>query len=980
MSKITKSSLLRTLLTIGLVISILPTAAAEAAGAIYRVKENGSTSGSCGESWGNSCSLQYALNLAQAGDQVWVARGTYKPTASADRTVSFNLKSGVAVYGGFAGTETLLSQRDPVANFSVLSGDIGTPGVPTDNSYHVVYVLKTDQTGLLDGFTVTDGYANGEIALNNGAGLYSYLSSAVIRNVIFQNNTTAGKGGGVYSYESSGIYTNITFKNNSAGVVGGGMFNSISNSTLTDVTFTGNTAGLHGGGMYIITSAPIITNATFTGNSAVEHGGAILHTDAANSVITNSSFINNKAGRFGGAIANFSSNPSFTNVTLNGNNGPAGGAMYNQFSAPTLSDVVFQNNTAEKYGGGIYNEDSDPILINVTFSGNYSDKGGGLFYYLGSSQLTNVTFSGNTAVYSAGGLYSYECDLILTNVLFNDNSTQTRGGGMILNYGTASMTDITFTNNSAPSYGGGLDVSGADPVIDRIIFSGNSSNRGGGMYIYHSDPMISNALFTGNSAGEHGGGFYTYSSSPVVTGTTFYKNQAGAYGGGMYNVIGHPVLTNVTFTGNAADEFGGGMFKSGGALTLNNSTFAYNTAGSLGGGLTIGDSDAIVKNSLFWANSAGSAGSQINSFDSGVPVIRNSLIENGCPAKGTCSDILTGDPTLGTLGDHGGFTPTIPLLPGSAAIDSGNSATCAPTDQRGISRPQGIRCDIGAYEADEIGLIKTSPANQAVLVEDTLTLRWTPSNGLGSYEVCADTTDNGSCDTGWLAAGSTTNHSLTASTLTPGSTYYWQVRALGGADWYYADNGIWWSFTLNEISPRIDQKLTTSKVSFDWSDIPGAVAYKIQLSSKPDFSTVLFNIKSPTSTYTYATALKYNTAYYWRVRPIFSNSKGSWSSAYRFYSMNALSSPVLTSPGHKDNIASQFTLFWQGVENGAAYKVVIATDASFSNKVGFEKTAELSANFTLPAGKYFWRVRAFDASGIKSAWSETRKFFVEATP
>ena len=95
--------------------------------------------------------------------------------------------------------------------------------------------------------------------------------------------------------------------------------------------------------------------------------------------------------------------------------------------------------------------------------------------------------------------------------------------------------------------------------------------------------------------------------------------------------------------------------------------------------------------------------------------------------------------------------------------------------------------------------------------------------------------------------------------------------------------------------------------------------------------------------------------------------------------MNALSSPVLTSPGHKDNIASQFTLFWQGVENGAAYKVVVATDASFSNKVGFEKTANLSANFTLPAGKYFWHVRAFDATGARGPWSETRKFFVEAT-
>ena len=1008
MSKITKSSLLRTLLTIGLVISILPTAAAEAAGAIYRVKENGSTSGTCGNTWDSSCSLQYALNLAQAGDQVWVARGTYKPTASADRAVSFNLKSGVAVYGGFAGTETLLSQRDPVANVSVLSGDIGTPGVPTDNSYHVINAAGIGNNTILDGFKISNGNANGASPHDMGGGIYCYSCTAAFSNLIFRNNSSSYQGGAIFIKASTITLDNVTFAANSSGKFGGALLNHTSNLTLSNATFTDNTAGERGGGLYNYGSTATLTNVSFSGNNAALLGGG-MNNSSSNVQLTGGAFTNNAAGTSGGGIYFAAGNLTLANVTFTGNSAKGGGGLlsssnsvtsitnalfednyaqergggvYFYDSAGTITNVTFKNNVAEQHGGAMFNSASDPVVSDSTFTGNSSQLyGGAIDNNTSSPTLTNVQITGNSAI-RGGGIYNWEYSSgTLTNVTIKENSATHRGGGMyVVDYCDLTFTDVVFERNTSVGEGGGIFVSNSHPVLTRVRFTGNSSaNFGGGMYNSYTHATLNDVIFDGNSA-ISGGGLNNNNSDPALTNNTFTDNSASERGGGLYNYSSDPVLVNVTFKGNTAGTYGGGISNSGGTLQMNHSTLADNSAGIFGGGMWLDETNININNSIFWENFAATSGPQIYSNHSGMPIVDTSIIQNDCPSGAVCTNILTGDPTLGTLGDHGGFTPTIPLLPGSAAIDSGNSATCAPTDQRGISRPQGIRCDIGAYEADEIGLIKTSPANQAVLVEDTLTLRWTPSNGLGSYEVCADTTDNGSCDTGWLAAGSTTNHSLTASTLTPGSTYYWQVRALGGADWYYADNGIWWSFTLNEISPRIDQKLTTSKVSFDWSDIPGAVAYKIQLSSKPDFSTVLFNIKSPTSTYTYATALKYNTAYYWRVRPIFSNSKGSWSSAYRFYSMNALSAPALDSPRHKDYVTSQFTLFWQGVENGAAYKVVIATDASFSNKVGFEKTAELSANFTLPAGKYFWRVRAFDASGIKSAWSETRKFFVEATP
>src|SRR5258706_9775856 len=151
--------------------------------------------------------LQSALASAVSGDEIWVAAGMYKPTAGIDRTATFTLKNGVVIYGGFAGTETLLTQRNPAGNATILSGDIGTLNNASDNSYHVITGSSTDSTAILDGFTITAGNANGGNGTadpeNNGAGIYNNFGSPTLINITISGNTASQSRGGIYNYHSS---------------------------------------------------------------------------------------------------------------------------------------------------------------------------------------------------------------------------------------------------------------------------------------------------------------------------------------------------------------------------------------------------------------------------------------------------------------------------------------------------------------------------------------------------------------------------------------------------------------------------------------------------------------------------------------------------------------------------------------------------------------------------------------------------------
>ncbi len=156
-----------------------------------------------GTSWANaSANLQAMINASGSGDEVWVAAGTYKPTSGTDRNISFVMKNGVGIYGGFNSTETQLSQRNWRTNVTTLSGDINQPGSSGDNSYHVI---NNDNNNLnisavLDGFTITAGNANGADFASYGGAILNANASPKISNCIFTNNHSEVYGGAILNF------------------------------------------------------------------------------------------------------------------------------------------------------------------------------------------------------------------------------------------------------------------------------------------------------------------------------------------------------------------------------------------------------------------------------------------------------------------------------------------------------------------------------------------------------------------------------------------------------------------------------------------------------------------------------------------------------------------------------------------------------------------------------------------------------------
>lgn len=456
---------------------------------VLRVSPNGTVEGS-GANWANAVqSLQHALLLAKLPcgvHSIWVERGTYLPGTS--RHSSFLLAREVSVYGGFAGTERSLEERDVAANPTVLSGDLNGDDQPNfgsrgDNAYHVVRAQNIGCCCTLDGFTIRGGQADAPDGLDRrGGGVHAQQSAITIRNCRFTDNLSRWEGGGFLSLSSTALLENCVFDGNRSGAPG---------------------ASGYGAGASFLDSIATVRASAFSANLSTYGGGAVGGGGSTSLSIENCLFEDNVA-------------------SLSGNGG-AGGAIYTACPT-TCAGSEFIDNRAWQ-GGAIYTA-AVLTLSNCLFTGNAADLGdagwaqagfGGAVATaktpLASVAIDECAFLSNSAKSSGGALW-IEGTAGLNTVVgcsFQGNSTTTcagdapwslPGGGAVRATSSTLLERCDFVENHSPISGGA--VSG--PVAIRTCrFEGNHLvNLCGlqdGNQVLLVGGELSNSLLIGGSGG-----------------------------------------------------------------------------------------------------------------------------------------------------------------------------------------------------------------------------------------------------------------------------------------------------------------------------------------------------------------------------------------------------------------------------------------------------------------------------------------------
>ena len=639
--------------------------------------------------------LVVAKTLASV-KQIWVAAGTYYPLYSpadnnfgddAGRDNAFLLVKDKKIYGGFAGTETNTKQRDTInsSNKTILSGDIGVVGVKTDNAYHVVLSSGDVGTAIFNGFTVTDGNADGPVDITVNSNLVSQRA-----------------GGGIHHVASSPILTNIVVNGNSANNVGGGIYNgSLSSPVLTNVAISGNLAVVNGGGVANSASSPKLTNVIIRNNSVSNNGAGMFNIDSSSPILTNVAIIGNKAVSGGGAIYNANtSSPVLTNVTLSGNSAFVGGALYNtNASSPKLynsivygnssgvgnssSTPVFYNSIIQGSGGstswlstvgtnGGNNLDVDPVFVSAPShttapfaSGDYNLQGAspaidaGNNSYFTALAATTTDLLGRTRVYDYAnngmidmGAYEYQSHFRTNadNVLFVKKGATGNGSSW-----TNAVGELADALKGAKTLVGIKQIWVAEGTY-HPMYSPADNNFGNNADRENAFLLVKDVKIYGGFAGTE----TTTMQRDTVNKTheTILSGDIGAIGNTNDNVyhvvvsagdVGVAMLNGFTVTGGStggsntatinSNTFyrvnGGGIYNVGSSPALTNLVVSGNSAnnGGSGGGIYNNTSSPIVTNVIITGNTAANEGGGMYNFSALSPVFINVTITGNAAAN-----------------------------------------------------------------------------------------------------------------------------------------------------------------------------------------------------------------------------------------------------------------------------------------------------------------------------------------------------------
>ncbi|EKD42821.1 MAG: hypothetical protein ACD_73C00005G0001, partial [uncultured bacterium] len=427
-----------------------------------------------------------------------------------------------------------------------------------------------------------------------------------------------------------------------------------------------------------------------------------------------------------------------------------GGGIQNNYSALFMRNCTVAENWAVSGEGGGLDNHYTTLINNCLFYKNQAEDNHDLDDY---DFVDSHTQKSRHRINPCGGAIYTDEQLTIVNSFVTLNFSEENGGG-ICNDDSLTVVKTTINNNVAgfdeacekekcheydDGAGGGI-YSDSELNVGLSLIDDNSANKGpgGGIYIDGSGIIDKSTISNNTAVQNDGGGIYSEGDPVVITESTIADNQAlgshpcpeGDYlalklsqygqdvdsrGGGIW--VDEPMdISNSTIVGNEADGDGGGIYNEA-DLQLNNDTIASNTSDANQGGETGGDGGGIANfndvafvNTIIGNNVDASPGAEAPDCFSEFTLAGNSMNSGGanlimnplnCEVTGDAANVVNVDPLLDPLllQDNGGPTQTVALVNGSPAIDTGDDKSCLPTDQRGVLRPVGPHCDLGAYEA-----------------------------------------------------------------------------------------------------------------------------------------------------------------------------------------------------------------------------------------------------------------------------------------
>ncbi|MEZ0299015.1 MAG: choice-of-anchor Q domain-containing protein, partial [Candidatus Methylacidiphilales bacterium] len=646
-------------------------------------------------------SLRLGLAINAAGlDEGQIINFNILPTDAGYNTI--NGKWTIEAAAGTTGF--VIANGVTITGSSTASG----PSIILDGNQlgATLFVNAAGRTVTLDMLGITNGAGRKPGASVNtfGGGININAGTVNLNNSFVYDNRAVFQGGGIYTQTGTTLnLSNTVVDRNSAGQDGGGIFNAgtlrVSGSTIShNSVSTGDGGGIfsNGTGLTINTGSVISYNTALGSGS---DGGGIATTSTTS--IDASTITGNSASRTGGIVKYGGSGMlTITGSRITSNTGTVsrGGVYVSPGSSLLLTNTTIASNGGNGGGGVIGASGSTITLSNSTIAANVSDAGGGLNIG-GTATINNSTrIVANTATTSGGGIIAAGSVNITNGVVVGNSVISGNGGGIYVDaIGSVSLTTSEVVGNSATGVG-----------------------SGGGMYVT-GGLSITRSTVRNNFAGQHGGGlqFANSVASGTITRSTFSDNFATRVGGAVYLSAGTLNVDNSTFAGNRADEHGGAWYINPlSAANITSATISSNTS-ALGTGGVVSFGLLTVTNTII----AGNSGPQGDLYqptgtytDGGYNIFGVGIGVTLLPT----STAGIANPMLAPLGNYGGPTWTMALLPGSPAIDPAQyyAAAAGTGDQRNVPRVDGTP-DIGAYESRGFVYSITGGDNQSAMLGST---------------------------------------------------------------------------------------------------------------------------------------------------------------------------------------------------------------------------------------------------------------------